>query len=142
MPAWSLPALLGTVCLTGHYLTLRMATGKMGAVLGAFCVEAAAAAGILVLLLFRREAQPATVATGILWACGSGLFISGVTTLIFTSIRLGGPVMAIGPMVFGGGIALASLCGPLLFDEVVTVRRAIGVCLGLASLAIFATDRS
>lgn len=144
MPAWSLPAILGALCLAGHYLTVRMASGKVGDVLGAFCVEAAAAAGIFVLLLLQRGAQPmpASAVTGIFWACGSGLFISGVTTLIFVSLRLGGPVLAIGPMVFGGGVAIAALCAPLLFGEAVTPRRILGVALGLASLAIFATDRS
>ncbi|AUX25585.1 hypothetical protein SOCEGT47_061330 [Sorangium cellulosum] len=142
MSVWYVPAVLAAVCMAGHYLMLRAAAGRVGDALGALCVEGTAAAGILAYLLLRSGAEAPPTTAGILWACGSGLFISFVTTLSFMALRIGGPVTATGPMVFAGGIALAALFAPLLFDEAFTARRALGVGLGLASLVVLATERA
>jgi uncharacterized membrane protein len=142
MSAWYVPSLLAALCMAGHYLMLRAAAGRVGDALGALCVEGTAAVGILVFLLVRPGAEAPSAAQGVFWACASGLCISGVTTLVFMALRIGGPVSATGPMVFAGGIALAALFAPLFFGEVFTARRALGVGLGLASLLVLATERS
>ncbi|WP_437722353.1 hypothetical protein [Sorangium sp. So ce861] len=142
MSVWYVPALLAAVCMAGHYLMLRAAAGRIGDALGALCIEATAAAGILVFLVLRPGAEAPPTAQGVFWACASGLFISGVTTLVFAALRMGGPLSATGPMVFAGGVALAALFAPLLFGEAFTARRALGVGLGIASLVVLATERS
>lgn len=143
MPPWSVPALAATACIAAHYLTLRAASGRIGDALGALCLEGSAAIGVLVLLVAR--ASPAAVATtgaGVAWACVSGLCISGATTLLFTALRLGGPVSGTGTIVLGGGVATSALLAPLFFGEALSLRRTVGVGLGVAAMLVLATERS
>ena len=142
MPAWSLPALFAAACIAVHYLTLRAASGRIGDALGALILEGTAALGVLVLVLARSGAATPTTTPGIVWAAISGLCITGATTLLFTSLRLGGPISATGPLVLGGGVALSALVAPFFFNEAFTVRRAIGVALAIAAMAVLATERA
>jgi bacterial/archaeal transporter family protein len=142
MPPWSLAAVTAAAFIAAHYLTLRAASGRIGDAFGAFCLEGSAALGLLVILFFRRGHELSTTGPGLAWACFSGLCISGATTLLFAALRLGGPVSATGTIVLGGGVALSALVAPLLFQEAFTPRRAIGVALGIAAMAILATEKS
>jgi multidrug transporter EmrE-like cation transporter len=72
----------------------------------------------------------------------SGLCITGATTLLFRSLRLGGPVSATGTLILGGGVALAALAAPLVFAEGFTLRRALGVGLGIAAMLVLATEKA
>jgi multidrug transporter EmrE-like cation transporter len=74
------------------------------------------------------------------WACVSGLCISGASTLLFAALRLGGPVSATGTVVLGGGVALSALAAPFLFGEAFTLRRGIGVALGVVAMIVLATE--
>lgn len=142
MSSWSPPALLAAVFIGLHYLTLRAASGRIGPGYGALALEGSAAVGILVLLALRLAPTGPTSTAGLVWSCLSGLCISGATTLLFQALRLGGPVSATGTLVLGGGVALAALLAPLLFGESFPPRRILGVALGLAGVALLATDRS
>jgi multidrug transporter EmrE-like cation transporter len=141
MPPWSIPAVSASVLIALHYLTLRAASGRIGDALGAFLLEATAALGIVALMLLRLAPPAPTTTAGIVWSCASGLCISGATTLMFVTLRLGGPVAATGTIVLGGGVAIAAMIAPLFFAEAFSPRRAIGVLLGLASVAILATEK-
>lgn len=142
MPPWSIPALCAAACIALHYLTLRAASGRIGDALGALCLEGTATLGLLVLLVARAAPLAAATGPGLFWSCVSGLFISGATTLLFAALRLGGPVSATGTIVLGGGVALAALLAPLFFAEAFTLRRAVGVALGVAAMLVLATERS
>jgi bacterial/archaeal transporter family protein len=141
LPPWSVPALFATGLFAAHYLALRAASGKVGDGLGALCLEGAAAAGILILIAVRAVPAGAATPAGIAWSCVSGLCISGATVLLFAALRLGGPVSAVGTIVLGGGVALAALLAPLFFSEVFSLRRTVGVALGVAAMAVLATER-
>jgi bacterial/archaeal transporter family protein len=141
MPPWSLAAVAAAVFMAVHYLTLRAATGRIGDGLGALCIEASAALGLLALYVAGVTPRGATTAAGMAWSSASGLCISGAMTLLFSAFRLGGPVSGTGTIMLGGGVALAALAAPLLFDEAFTVRRGIGVLLGLVAMAILATEK-
>jgi multidrug transporter EmrE-like cation transporter len=140
MPAWSIPALAATVAITLHYLTLRAASGRIGDALGALCLEGTATAGVLVLIVLRATPSAPTTTAGVAWACVSGLCISGASTLLFAALRLGGPVSATGTVVLGGGVALSALAAPFLFGEAFTLRRGIGVALGVVAMIVLATE--
>jgi hypothetical protein len=43
-------------------------------------------------------------------------------------------------LVFGGGVALSALLAPVLFGEAFTLRRALGVALGLASMWVLGSE--
>lgn len=140
MPAWSLSAVCAACLVAVHYLTLRAASGRIGDALGAFCLEGSATLGLGVILLLRLTAPVPTTGPGLGWSVVSGLCISGVTTLLFAALRQGGPVAATGTIVLGGGMAIAALFAPLFFGEGLTPRRALGVLLGLAAMALLASE--
>jgi transporter family protein len=143
VPSWIYAALGAGLFFALHYVTLRAASGKIADAWGGLVVELAAAAGLLVLaLVLPSTGQVATTRAGLLWSCISGLGITGGVFLLFQSLRLGGPVAGTGTIALGGGVALASLLAPMFFAEAFTVRRLIGVGLGLAAVLVLATERS
>jgi uncharacterized membrane protein len=143
MAAWQ-QAALGASCLIAmHYLLLRAASGRLGDSLGALVLESAAACGILLAYLsgLRGDAV-ATTRAGLAFSVLSGLCISGASILLFFALRRGGPVAATGTIVLGGGVAISAFVAPIVFREPLTARRIIGVALGIAAMAILATDTS
>ena len=140
MPAWTLPALVAACFFGLHYIALRASSGRIGDALGALCLEGTAALGVLVLVVVRRGAETTPTSTpGVVWACVSGLCISVATTLLFSALRLGGPVAATGTLALGGGVVLSALLAPLVFGEGFTMRRALGVLLGVIAMLLLAT---
>jgi transporter family protein len=141
LPPWTIAALAASLCFGVHYTFLRAASGKVGDALGGLVLELAAAAGLLVLVLVGPRDGVATTTAGLVWSVLSGLAITGGVTLLFLSLRLGGPIAGTGTIALGGGVALAALVAPLFFDEVLTPRRLVGVGLGLAATLVLATER-
>jgi uncharacterized membrane protein len=141
MQAWQLAA-IGAACLIAmHYLLLRAASGRIGDSLGALVLEATAALGIaLAYVVGVRGGGVATERAGIVFAVLSGLCISVASILLFFALRRGGPVASTGTIVMGGGVAISALVSPWLFHEPMTARRAVGVALGLAALAVLSTE--
>lgn len=135
-----LAALAASLCFGLHYVLLRAASGKISDALGGFLLEASAAVGLLALLFTSATSETPTTTRGVVWSCLSGLCITGGVTLLFMSLRLGGPVASTGTIALGGGVAMAALASPFLFGEVFTVRRAIGVLLGVAAMLLLATE--
>lgn len=140
--SWWVAALLAAVCTAAHYLTLRAAAGRLPDGIGALIVEGSAATGLtLYVLLVPAARQPATFAWGgVGFAVASGLCISGLMALLFYALRSGAPVGATGPLVLGGGVTLAALAATVVFSEGFSVRRLIGVALGLAAVVVLATE--
>lgn len=141
MEAWLVAALAGAVFVGAHYTLLRAASGKIGDSLGAFVLEATAALGILVAhgLLPKAEGAP-TTKPGIVFSVASGLCISAVSILLFFALRKGGPVATTGTIVLGGGVTLSAALAPLLFGEAFTLRRAVGVGLGVLAIVVLSFD--
>lgn len=143
MQAWQIAALAASGCIAAHYLLLRAASGKIGDSLGALILEATAALGVAVMFgLGVRGGDVATTRAGIVFAMLSGLGITVASILLFFALRRGGPVAATGTIVMGGGVALSALVSPILFREPLTVRRIVGVVLGVAAMVILSTERS
>jgi bacterial/archaeal transporter family protein len=141
MPTW-LPPALGAGCFIAvHYLFLRAASGRIGDALGALVLESAAAIGIALSFAvgLRGAALPPTKA-GLAFAVASGLAVSAASILLFASLRRGGPVASTGTIVLGGGVALSALAAPWIFGESFTARRALGVALGIAAIAVLSGE--
>ena len=135
MPAWFPPALGAALFIAVHYLLLRGASGRVADRVGALVLETAAAAGIAASLLFGPRGETvANTRAGMGLAAASGLAVSVASILIFTSLRRGGPVASTGTIVLGGGVALSALAAPVLFGESFTLRRGVGVALGIAAM--------
>jgi transporter family protein len=141
MPAWSPPALGAAVFIALHYLLLRAAAGRVEDRLGAFVLETSAAIGIAASFAFGiRSAPVPTTRSGIAFAVAGGLAISFASVLMFAALRRGGPVASTGTIVLGGGVVLSAMAAPWLFGEEVTVRRVVGVCLGLAAMVVLSRE--
>lgn len=138
---WAVAALFAGLCFATHYLLLRGASGRVGDAFGGFLLEASAAAGLLVLMVVMPKGDTITTTSGIVYSCLSGLAITGGVTLLFMSLRLGGPVASTGTIALGGGVALAALAAPFFFGETLSTRRLIGVGLGLAATLVLATEK-
>jgi uncharacterized membrane protein len=141
MPPWIASALGGAVAIAVHYLFVRAATGRIEDRLGALVLEATAALGIAATFAIgmRGERIP-TTRLGLLYACAAGLAISFSSVLLFSALRRGGPVASTGIIVLGGGVALSAFAAPWLFGESFTLRRVIGVALGVAAMWVLGTE--
>jgi uncharacterized membrane protein len=144
MTPWALPAALAAVLVAGHYLTLRAAAGKAADGLLAAVVEGTAALILwaYVVLVPSARTLERGASRGLVWSAISGACIAGMMLLLFAALRRGGPVAATGTLVLGGGVTLAAALAPALFGDALTVRRVIGVGLGLAGMLVLATERS
>jgi len=143
MQPWQQAALGASCFIAMHYLLLRAASGRVGDSLGALILEGTAAAGILAAYLVGIRGDPiATTKLGVLFAVLSGLAISGGSILLFFALRRGGPVAATGTIVLGGGVAISAILAPLVFREPLTLRRVIGVALGIAAMVVLSTERT
>lgn len=143
MQPWQ-QAALGASCLIAfHYLLLRAASGRVGDSLGALVLEGTAAFGIFLYWLVMRGSSEAVATTraGLIFAALSGLGISGGSILLFFALRRGGPVASTGTIVLGGGVAISAIVAPFLFKEPLTLRRIIGVALGIAALVVLSTEK-
>jgi bacterial/archaeal transporter family protein len=143
MQAWQIAAVFASGCIAAHYLLLRAASGKIGDSLGALVLEGTATLGVAIMFaLGLRGGDVPTTKAGVVYAMLSGLGITGASILLFFALRRGGPVASTGTIVMGGGVAISALVSPLFFREPLSMRRIIGVALGLAAIAILATERT
>jgi uncharacterized membrane protein len=141
MQAWQLAAASAACFIALHSLLLRAASGRIGDSLGALVLETSAAIGIaLAYAVGVRGGGVRTERPGLAFAVLSGLCISVASILLFFALRRGGPVASTGTIVMGGGVAISALVSPWLFQEPMTARRAVGVALGLAALAVLSTE--
>jgi len=141
MSSWIASAMGGALAIAVHYLFVRAATGRIEDRLGALVLEATAALGIAASFVFgmRGDRIPTTRA-GLLVAGAAGLAISFSSVFLFGALRRGGPVASTGIIVLGGGVALSALVAPWLFGEAFTLRRALGVALGIAAMWVLGAE--
>ncbi len=144
MQPWVISAIGGAFGIAVHYLFLRAAAGRINDTLGALVLELTAAVGIALAYALGLRGGPSIAPThlGIAFAALSGLGISAASILLFAALRRGGPVAATGTIVLGGGVVISALVAPLLFGDVWTPRRAIGVALGIAAMIVLSVDGS
>jgi transporter family protein len=140
MPPWTPAALGGAVFIAVHYVLLRAASGRVDDRLGALVLEASAAIGIAASLLVGSRGGGGWSRAGIALAAASGLAVSVSSVLLFSALRRGGPVASTGAIVLGGGVALSATVAPFLFGEAWTLRRALGVGLGIAAMWVLSTE--
>ena len=143
MQPWVGASLGAAVLIAFHYMFLRAASGRIEDTLGALILEGSAAFGIALNFLFGpRGGNVAPSRFGIGFAIVSGLCVSGASILMFYALRRGGPVAATGTIVLGGGVTLSALVAPWIFSEGFTVKRVIGIALGLAAMIVLSTEGS
>lgn len=143
MQPWFAAAVASAAFIALHYSFLRAASGKVGDTLGALLLESAAVVGIALYYTFGpRGAAVSTTKPGVVFSVVSGLAISGASILLFSALRRGGSVATTGAVVLGGGVTLSALVAPFAFGEGFTLRRAVGVALGVAAVVVLSQDGS
>jgi uncharacterized membrane protein len=143
MQPWFVAAVGAAAFIGLHYTLLRAASGRLGDTLGALLLESAAVVGIaLYLALGPRGAPVPTTKAGVAFAVVSGFAISGASILLFYALRRGGAVATTGAIVLGGGVTLSALIAPFAFGESFTVRRAVGVVLGILAIVVLSREAS
>ncbi len=141
MQPWFAAAIGAAAFIAFHYSFLRAAAGRLGDTLGALVLEATAAAGIALYHLVAPRSEVATTRLGVVLSVLSGLGISGASILLFSALRRGGAVATTGAIVLGGGVTLSALVAPWAFGEGFTLRRALGVALGVLAIGVLSGDR-
>jgi uncharacterized membrane protein len=141
MAPWTPPAFGAAVFIAAYLVLLRAASGRVEDRLGSFVLEGSAALGIaLSLALGMRGERLPTTRAGLAFSVASGLSVAVASVLLFGALRRGGPVASTGTIVLGGGVALSALVAPSLFGESFTLRRAVGVALGLGAMWVLGTE--
>jgi len=111
------------------------AGGRISDAWGAGLLEGSAALLILVYALVTRAAPQATP-EGVRWSVLAGVF-AGIGTLAYVAMfRRGGGLTFAGPVAFCGSMVVMVLVGVLVFKEPLTARRAMGLALGVLSIAL------
>ncbi len=142
MQPWQRAACIAALCIALHYTLVRAAANRLSDTLGALVLEGTAAIGIFLYFLVAPRSPEPTTMKGVVFAAASGICISAASILIFYALRRGGPVASTGTIVLGGGVALSAIIAPFVFGEGFTLRRGIGVGLGLAALVVLSTEQS
>jgi uncharacterized membrane protein len=145
MRPWFVAAVFAAAFIAVHYTLLRAASGRLPDTLGALVLEGSAVVGIALYYTVEHALGPrgtvvSTTRAGVLVAAASGLAISGASILLFYSLRRGGPVASTGAIVLGGGVGLSALVAPFAFGESFSVRRAVGVLLGVVAIVVLSQD--
>jgi len=141
MQPWFVAAVGAAAFVAVHYSLLRAASGRLPDTLGALVLEGTAALGIAAYYLVGPlGAFVTTTRLGLALSAVSGLAISGASILLFFALRRGGSVATTGAVVLGGGVTLSAAIAPFAFGETFTVRRAVGVLLGVAAIAVLSQD--
>jgi uncharacterized membrane protein len=142
MPAWFFAAVSAAFFIGAHYTLVRAASGRVGDTLGAMVLEGTATLGIIgfYVLVGRRHDTTETTPRGVIFSALSGLCISCASILMFAALRRGGPVATTGTVMLGGGVTLSAILAPMLFGEEFTLRRALGVALGIGAMILLARD--
>ena len=135
MQGW-LPLALATAVAYGLFnVFASQAGGKIGDAWGAGILEGTAALVIAVFAIATR-ASPQATAAGVRWSVLSGVF-AGLGTLAYVAMfRKGGGLTGAGPIAFCGSMVVMVAAGVLFFGEPLSARRAAGIALGIASIAL------
>ena len=139
--SWMLYAAVAAGALAAADVLVKMAAGKVANNLG-MLIYGAAAFGIgLIWFIVDRAGgggERSSMA-GIVYALGVGVAFSAVAVALYGAFRAGAPLSIISPLVRLSGLIVASLCGLLIWNEPVTPRYAMGVCLAVAGVYLIVT---
>ena len=133
---WFWYAVVAAVLYGAHQIFTRLASERIGDGLGGFVVEATAALGILLYLVFLwgtgRWSQKFSMA-GFGYSALTGLCVGAGTVAFFLLFQRGGPLSAV-PVILAGGAAIMAIAGIVIFQEPASWQRLLGVALSITGL--------
>ena len=141
MTTWMVYAAVAAAALAAADVFVKMAAGKLPNSLG-MLIYGAVAFGIGLVWFVadrtRGELERASAA-GVIYALGVGVAFSIVTVALYGAFRVGAPLSVTSPLVRLAGLLVASLCGVLIWNETMTTRYIMGLCLAGAGVYLIVT---
>lgn len=136
MQPWFPWGLLAAALYGAHQVFTRMAAEHIGEGLGSLVVESTATLTILAYiaaLAASGNLDQKFTASGVQYSMLTGVCVGAGTIAFFAMFQRNAPLSAV-PAILGGGAALMALAGVLLFHEVLTPGRGLGIALAIAGL--------
>jgi uncharacterized membrane protein len=139
--SWMLYAVTAAAALAAADVFVKMAAGKVPNSLGTL-IYGAVAFGVglawFVADRARGDLEDAST-TGIVYAFGVGIAFSTVAVALYGAFRAGAPLSITSPLVRLSGLIVASLFGVLIWNEPVTPRYVMGLCLAVTGVYLIVT---
>jgi len=135
--SWMFYAGAAAAALAAADVFVKIAAGKLPNSLGTLIYGTVAfAVGLTWFLVDRaRGGIGQASASGIVSALGVGVAFSAVTVALYGAFRAGAPLSVTSPLVRLSGLIVASMFGVLIWNEPVTPRYVLGLCL--AGLGVY-----
>ena len=139
--SWIFYAAVAAVSLAAADVFVKMAAGKVPNSLGTLIYGTVAfGVGLTWFVIDRaRGVVERSSTAGIAYAVGVDVAFSAVAVALYGAFRAGAPLSVTSPLVRLSGLIVASLCGLLIWNEPVTQRYAIGLCLAVAGVYLIVT---
>jgi len=139
--SWMSYAAVAAAALAAADVFVKMAAGKLPNSL-ATLIYGAVALGVGATWFLTDRARgnlERSSAVGIVYAVGVGVAFSAVAVALYGAFRAGAPLSITSPLVRLSGLLVASLCGVLMWNEPVTPRYVLGVCLSVMGVYLIVT---
>jgi uncharacterized membrane protein len=139
--SWMVYAAVAAAALAAADVFVKLAAGKLPNSLGTLIYGSVAfAVGLTWYVADRaRGGVGHSSSAGILYALGVGVAFSAVTVALYGAFRAGAPLSVTSPLIRLSGLIVASLCGIVMWNEPVTPRYIMGVCLAVAGVYLIVT---
>jgi uncharacterized membrane protein len=139
--SWMFYAAAAAAALAAADVFVKMAAGKLPNSLGTLIYGAVAfGVGLTWFLADRARGGLEHASTaGIVYALGVGVAFSAVAVALYGAFRAGAPLSVISPLVRLSGLIVSSLCGVLIWNEPVTPRYLLGLCLAITGVCLIVT---
>jgi uncharacterized membrane protein len=139
--SWMLYAAVAAGALAAADVFVKLAAGKLPNSLGTLIYGAVAfGVGLTWFVADRaRGGVERSSTAGIVYAIGVGVAFSTVAVALYGAFRAGAPLSITSPLVRLSGLIVASLFGVLIWNEPVTPRYVMGLCLAVTGVYLIVT---
>jgi uncharacterized membrane protein len=139
--SWMFYATAAAAALAAADVFVKMAAGKLPNSLGTLIYGAVAfGVGLTWFLADRARGGLEHASTaGIVYALSVGIAFSAVAVALYSAFRAGAPLSVTSPLVRLSGLLVASLLGVLIWNEPVTRRYGLGLCLAVTGVYLLVT---
>jgi drug/metabolite transporter (DMT)-like permease len=139
--SWIAYATVAAAALGAADVFVKLAAGKLPNSVGTLIYGAVAlGVGLTWFLIDRTRGGIAPSSTaGVVYALCVGATFSAVAVALYAAFRAGAPLSVTSPLVRLSGLIAASLCGVLIWNEPVTPRYVLGMCLAVAGVYLIVT---
>ncbi|MFH1312639.1 MAG: hypothetical protein ABIJ00_05375 [Candidatus Eisenbacteria bacterium] len=139
MESWRIATFIAAVLYGLHNVFTKLASGKISDQFGGLVLEFTPAfliLGYIAISGFGGTNLLNLSKAGLLFSVIAGVCMGIGTVLYFAIFRLGGSLSVAGPLVLVGGVLTMSAVGVTFFEEGMSLPKAIGLPLGIASLYV------